>query len=54
MDCLNYSSNGGIPITSMWTSCSDQDLELSSEAKYIVVIEKEGVFHRLCEDKFYM
>mmetsp|Transcript_9059 Transcript_9059/g.11136 ORF Transcript_9059/g.11136 Transcript_9059/m.11136 type:complete len:445 (-) Transcript_9059:48-1382(-) len=51
------SSSQGIPITREWllagTSSSSPTLHISSDAKCILVIEKEGIYTRLLEDKFY-
>ena len=40
------------PISNIWTSESDANLQIKSEARYLLIIEKEGVFRRMCEDGF--
>lgn len=53
ISCSNYKARGctGIPISSAWTS-THCDIEVKSDAKYLLIIEKDGIFHRLCEDGF--
>lgn len=31
---------------------SSVDIDIKPTTKYLIVIEKEGIFRRLCEDKF--
>ena len=42
----------GISVSSLWSNLGI-NVEIESTAKCILVIEKVGVFRRLCEDKFY-
>jgi meiotic recombination protein SPO11 len=37
-----------------WTKDNDHliRMEIKPDTKFILVIEKQGIFHRLCEDKF--
>lgn len=56
-DCEALADEGGsLSITSKWTECDDDDLEIvvHQDVKVILVVEKEGIFHRLCEDKFHL
>jgi DNA topoisomerase VI subunit A len=29
------------------------EIDVHPSTRYLVVVEKEGVYHRLCEDEFY-
>ena len=51
-DCERLSSMQGLPITREWLSC-EENLSVSSNATCILVIEKEGVYNRLSEDRFF-
>ncbi len=62
LECLDWSDltsrrkeEGGCLITSQWVSCPDEriDIDIDPDIKYLIVIEKEGIFHRLCEDEFH-
>lgn len=54
-DCLAATTEGGISITGTWTSTCDEDLQMqiSPATKYLLVIEKEGIYRKLCEDRFH-
>lgn len=49
-DPRSTGGSSGLAITSDWLT---RPLELKSDARYVVVVEKDGVFNRLVEDKFY-
>ena len=49
-DPRSTGGTSGLAITSDWLTRS---LELKSDARYVVVVEKDGVFNRLVEDGFY-
>jgi DNA topoisomerase VI subunit A len=52
-DGLAAISDGGVSISSQWTSCADENLSVDTgPARCLLVIEKQGIFHRLCEDNF--
>jgi meiotic recombination protein SPO11 len=48
--------DAGILISSRWNSCSDDDVAMHlcrpQETKYLLVVEKEGVFRRLVKEQF--
>jgi meiotic recombination protein SPO11 len=47
--------DAGILISSKWTSCSSEDIDLQlsvAETRYLIVVEKEGVFRRLVKEHF--
>ena len=47
--------DGGISIGSRWTSCGNSDLSLrfsDEQTRYLIVVEKEGVFRRLVKEQF--
>ena len=54
--CYNSpAEDGGISIESRWTSCNNSDLSLrlsDTQTRYLIVVEKEGVFRRLVKDHF--
>lgn len=31
----------------------DEWFQITPQTEYLLVVEKEGIFHRLCEDRFY-
>ena len=45
----------GVNISFGWTAWSEEelDIEIPENVKYLIVIEKEGIFRRLTQDKFY-
>lgn len=50
--------DGGVAIGSLWTrcaasSCSESEIDIRSEARFLLLIEKEGIFRRLCEDQLH-
>lgn len=49
-DPRSTGGTSGLAITSDWLT---RPLELKSDARYVVVVEKDGVFNRLVEDGFY-
>lgn len=49
-DSRSTGGTSGLAITSDWLT---RPLELKSDARYVVVVEKDGVFNRLMEDGFY-
>ncbi|CAM9225290.1 unnamed protein product, partial [Scytosiphon promiscuus] len=49
-DPRSTGGSSGLAITSDWLTRS---LELKSDARYVVVVEKDGVFNRMVEDGFY-
>mmetsp|Transcript_11922 Transcript_11922/g.18026 ORF Transcript_11922/g.18026 Transcript_11922/m.18026 type:complete len:363 (-) Transcript_11922:117-1205(-) len=53
--CLESSPEGGLPIASIWTfaAAGKVPLEMRTSARVILVVEKEGIFHRLCEDRIF-
>jgi len=53
-DCSVPVSSGGqgVPISSFWSN-ANVEVELSVSAQTLVIIEKEGIFHRLCEDSLW-
>ena len=52
-DCNVTALHGGIPISQVWVSQSrNLDFFIESEALYLLVIEKEGIFQRFCQDGF--
>ena len=61
-NCVESSLEGGIAISSLWTSCDIDNISVELEntpgtfntnIRYLVVVEKEGIYKRLCEDKFH-
>jgi len=55
VDCVPGSSSDGVKISSKWTSCACQlELPRKHRPRFLLVIEKEGIFHRLVEDEFYI
>jgi len=56
VDVHGLTVSGGIAVSHLWTSRGDEgvDVEIGGDVRCILVIEKEGVFHRLCEDKFHI
>ena len=48
--------DAGILISSRWNSCSDDDVAMHlcrpHETRYLLVVEKEGVFRRLVKEQF--
>ena len=56
-DCISSGiASDGVVISHLWSSRKDDEveIEITSDVRCVMVIEKEGVFHRLCEDRFYM
>lgn len=49
-DPRSTGGTSGLAITSDWLT---RPLELKSDARYVVVVEKDGVFNRMVEDGFY-
>lgn len=49
-DPRSTGGTSGLAITSDWLT---RPLELKSDARYVVVVEKDGVFNRLVEDGFF-
>lgn len=54
IDCNAATSHGGIPISQCWVSHDDESIQMESDALYLFVIEKEGIFRRMCDDKFHL
>jgi len=55
-DCSKLTSMYGLPITCEWLQLVNNrrsDITFESDAKAILVIEKEAIYTRLCEDKFF-
>jgi DNA topoisomerase VI subunit A len=54
-DGLHNAQDTGTPISYQWVTCDDDDLVvyIPSHVRHLLVIEKHGVFHRLCEDRFF-
>jgi DNA topoisomerase VI subunit A len=52
---LSASSSGGVLIHHEWISCADEELGLfiPKSVQYLLVIEKQGIFHRLRADGFF-
>ena len=52
----------GVKISAKWTMAADDCLEMQVPTgtgrlpapRYLIVVEKEGIFHRLCEDKVFL
>lgn len=61
IDCSSESNDYYLPISSLWTKAFhdfnnnqiEDCIELESNAIYLLIIEKDGIFHRLVEDKIY-
>ena len=59
VDCSEDSSDdqfkAGTTISFGWTAWADEELDIfvPDNVKYLVVIEKEGIFRRLTQDKFF-
>eukprot|EP00547_Thalassionema_nitzschioides_P002914 CAMPEP_0194199334 /NCGR_PEP_ID=MMETSP0156-20130528/395_1 /TAXON_ID=33649 /ORGANISM="Thalassionema nitzschioides, Strain L26-B" /LENGTH=349 /DNA_ID=CAMNT_0038924219 /DNA_START=108 /DNA_END=1157 /DNA_ORIENTATION=- len=51
-DAAALSSIQGLPITREWLE-PEKDFEVRSNASCILVIEKEGIYNRLSEDRFF-
>ena len=53
--CLSSAQAGGMLISPQWTSTTAEniDVQVSLDIKYLLVVEKEGIFQRLGEDRFY-
>jgi len=54
-NCASLADSGGsISITTEWTTTNVEDIvvQVHDSVRFIVVIEKEGVFQRLLEDRF--
>jgi meiotic recombination protein SPO11 len=54
-DTQNVTSVEGQPITREWLQWKlyDGDFDIQTTAKCIIVVEKEGIYKRLCEDRFF-
>jgi DNA topoisomerase VI subunit A len=60
-ECSCETTDWSIPISSLWsravhassTSNSDDLVLVESDAVYLLLVEKEGIFHRLVEDQLY-
>ena len=67
-DCSGHTATGGVAIGAHWTADGgregkqEQELQLKVEVevevgpdvRYLLVVEKEGVYKRLCEDAFHL
>lgn len=61
IDCTRLTSDGGAPIGSSWTRAAstphspgrDQTISVRSGARYLLLVEKEGVFRRLCQEQLH-
>lgn len=55
-DAQDLTVSGGVAVSHLWVSQGDDatEIDLSEDVRCVLVIEKEGVFHRLCEDKFHL
>ena len=62
-DCVHGDAGEGVRISSKWTSCPDGELDMQIPAggegslprpTHLIVVEKEGIFHRLVEDEFFI
>ena len=52
-DCNATSLHGGVPISQVWVSQShDPNFIIHSDALFLIVIEKEGIYQRFCQDNF--
>jgi hypothetical protein len=53
--CDDQNHSMGQLISTSWTNHLDDEVlvEISLDVLAIIVIEKEGIFHRLAEDQFY-
>ena len=51
-NCMASDIHGGTSISNIWTSVSYEKIEIETGARYLIIIEKEGVFRRFCEDGF--
>ncbi|CAM9782536.1 unnamed protein product, partial [Laminaria digitata] len=49
-DPRSTGGTSGLAITADWLT---RPLELKSDARYVVVVEKDGVFNRMVEDGFF-
>ena len=49
-DPRSTGGTSGLAITADWLT---RPLELKSDARYVVVVEKDGVFNRIVEDGFF-
>ena len=52
-ECWALTDHGGLPISQVWISNDEEAIEMESDALFLFVVEKEGVFRRLCDDKFH-
>ena len=53
--CLQSAAAGGMLISPQWTShtAADIDVQVENDVRLLLVVEKEGIFQRLAEDRFY-
>lgn len=49
-DPRSTGGTSGLAITADWLT---RPLELKSDARYVLVVEKDGVFNRMVEDGFF-
>jgi hypothetical protein len=64
MDCDRLTSDGGVPIGPSWTRAATAPLPAGhapsphlvstrSGARFLLLVEKEGVFRRLCQEQLH-
>ncbi len=55
VDCDYGSTLSGVSIDSRWASAAPNTLNidlLHPDIRYVIIVEKEAIFHRLVEDGF--
>ncbi len=55
-DCMAWVDQGGLPISSLWTSVSANDIHMElqgNDVKLMLIVEKDGPFQKLCEERFF-
>lgn len=61
IECSTDQTDWCIPITSLWSRAvhaidpfdEENMLLIESNAMFLILVEKEGIFHRLVEDRLY-
>jgi len=58
-NCARFARQGGVSISSLWASSAAADMQVELlqgvlPVRHLLVIEKEGIFKRLCEDGFHL
>jgi len=64
-DCTQWADQGGFPVSHLWASTPFDQIKTTvhpgaqgtgagaGAVKFLLIVEKEGPFNRLCEDRFF-